>query len=99
MGKAMPGSVSRRLHEALGRAAPTTGGHVDALDGLRGLAVLIVMASHWSNAGVDLLPWSMAGTGKSGVYLFYVLSAFLLARLMLLRGDRIGMGNARMWAD
>ena len=87
------------MREALGGATPTTGGHLDALDGLRGLAVLVVMASHWANAGLGLLPVSMSGTGKSGVYLFYVLSAFLLTRLMLLRGQRIGYANARMWAD
>lgn len=89
----------RWLREALGDAPATAGGHLDALDGLRGLAVLIVMASHWSNAGMGLLPIPLSGIGKSGVYLFYVLSAFLLARLMLLRGERLGYGNARMWAD
>ena len=99
MASGIPGFASRWLHEALGRASPTTGGHLDALDGLRGLAVLVVMASHWSNAGVDLLPWSMSGTGKSGVYLFYVLSAYLLTRLMLLRGARTGFGNTRLWGD
>lgn len=99
MATRIPSFVARWRHEALGGAAPTTGGHLDALDGLRGLAVLVVMASHWSNAGVGLLPFSMSGTGKSGVYLFYVLSAFLLARLMLLRGERVGHGNLRMWAD
>lgn len=69
------------------------------LDGLRGIAVLIVIASHGSNAGLHLLPWSMGGTGKSGVYLFFVLSAFLLTRLML---ERVGQGTApatRLWAD
>src|SRR5690348_11870329 len=91
--------VSRRVREALGGGAPTAGGHLDALDGLRGIAVLIVIASHLSNAGMGLLPVSMGGTGKSGVYLFYVLSAFLLVRLMLLRGARDGYGNRRMWAD
>jgi peptidoglycan/LPS O-acetylase OafA/YrhL len=90
---------ARWLREALGGAAPTAGGHLDALDGLRGLAVLVVIASHLSNAGMGLLPVSMGGTGKSGVYLFFVLSAFLLARLMLLRGARDGYGNGRMWAD
>ncbi len=91
--------VSRGVREALGGGAPTAGGHLDALDGLRGIAVLIVIASHLSNAGMGLLPVSMGGTGKSGVYLFYVLSAFLLVRLMLLRGARDGYGNRRMWAD
>ena len=95
----MKAHSARWLREALGDAPATAGGHLAALDGLRGLAVLIVMASHWSNAGMGLLSFPLSGIGKSGVYLFYVLSAFLLARLMLLRGERLGYGNARMWAD
>lgn len=90
--------MTRWLREALGTGAPGSG-HLDALDGLRGIAVLIVMASHWSNSGFGLLPLSMGGTGKSGVYLFYVLSAFLLTRLMLLRGERTGFASARLWGD
>ena len=50
-----------------------------AIDGLRGLAALIVVASHASNMGFHLVPGlSLAGTGKYGVYLFFVISAFLL---------------------
>lgn len=57
-----------------------------ALDGLRGLAVLIVLLSHTANAGMPVLPGlTLSGTGKSGVYLFFVLSAFLLTRLLLLK--------------
>jgi peptidoglycan/LPS O-acetylase OafA/YrhL len=51
-----------------------------ALDGLRGLAALIVVASHASLSGLHLVPGvSLAGVGKYGVYLFFVLSAFLLS--------------------
>lgn len=51
-----------------------------SLDGLRGLAALIVVASHSSGLGMHLLPGvSLAGIGKYGVYLFFVLSAFLLS--------------------
>jgi len=58
--------------------------HTPALDGLRGLAVLIVLLSHTANAGLPVLPgFSFSGTGKSGVYLFFVLSAFLLTRILL----------------
>src|SRR5690606_21941755 len=71
--------------------------HLDALDGLRGLAVLIVIASHLSNA--RLLPWpGVAGWGKGGVYLFFVLSAFLLTRA-LLRRPLAGFASGRLWAD
>lgn len=71
--------------------------HMGALDGLRGLAVLIVLVSHMSNSG--FLPWpGLAGTGKSGVYLFFVLSSFLLTRALLKR-PLADFANAWRWAD
>lgn len=52
------------------------------LDGLRGLAALVVVISHSANAGY--LPIFFGnGFGQSGVALFYVLSAFLLTRLYI----------------
>lgn len=55
--------------------------HVKALDGLRGIAVLMVLLSHTSNNFIYFHP-SLAfnGIGKGGVYLFFVLSAYLLDR-------------------
>lgn len=54
------------------------------LDGLRGLAALIVVASHASGLGLHLVPGlDLTGIGKPGVYLFFVLSAFLLTRQCL----------------
>lgn len=75
----------------------TRGEHVQALDGLRGLAVLIVIASHLSNAGWLPQP-GMSGTGKSGVYLFFVLSAYLLAHAMLAR-PLADFASAGYWAN
>lgn len=58
---------------------------IDALDGVRGLAVLIVLFGHFSIQGMDLLPGlDFSGVGKVGVWLFFVLSAFLLTRPFLL---------------
>jgi len=52
---------------------------VDSLDGLRGLAILIVFLSHTANNHVPLISFvDFTGVGKSGVYLFFTLSAFLL---------------------
>ena len=54
---------------------------VPSLDGLRGLAVLLVLVSHASNIGVWLGPWfDCRGVGRYGVFLFFVLSAYLLTR-------------------
>ena len=71
--------------------------HLDALDGLRGLAVLVVIGSHLSNAGMLPRP-GLSGTGKCGVYLFFVLSAFLLTRILLQR-PLPALSDARLWAD
>ncbi|QDV05507.1 Acyltransferase family protein [Planctomycetes bacterium Poly30] len=60
---------------------------------MRGLAVLLVLASHASNAGIDLVPPSWigglraAGLGRPGVFLFFVLSSFLLTGQLLARID------------
>lgn len=56
--------------------------HLPALDGLRGIAVLIVLISHLANAG--MLPAVLGqGFGRMGVALFYGLSGLLMARLYL----------------
>lgn len=57
--------------------------HINALDGLRGLAALTVMVSHFTNkTGFlgDALGW---GAGKVGVMVFFSLSGFLMAHLYL----------------
>ena len=81
-----------RRHEAeaeaaAARAAPSLG-HVPALDGLRGLAVLGVVAFHvgWIDGGY------------LGVDAFFVLSGFLITSLLLAEHDRRGrIALARFW--
>jgi len=58
--------------------------HFKYLDGLRGFAVLIVMLSHSSNYAFYFLGMNFSGTGKSGVYLFFILSSYLLDRQIAL---------------
>lgn len=59
--------------------------------------MLIVLLSHLSNAG--MIPnAALAGTGKGGVYLFFVLSAWLLTRIVM--GWTAGAWlSPRVWAD
>jgi peptidoglycan/LPS O-acetylase OafA/YrhL len=57
------------------------------LDGVRGIAVLIVLVSHTAGRDQALAQTlDFAGIGHVGVYLFFVLSAFLLGMGMLDRG-------------
>lgn len=61
-----------------------TSARTGALDGLRGLAALMVVLSHASAGGLYLLPGlHLEGMGKPGVFLFFVLSAYLLTRQAL----------------
>ncbi|MEG3765206.1 acyltransferase family protein [Alteromonas sp. 14N.309.X.WAT.G.H12] len=74
----------------LGRNISNKKFQMDSLDGLRGLAALIVVASHASNAGMYFLPFlRFEGMGKSGVYLFFLLSSFLLTIPLLEKGKNI----------
>ena len=58
--------------------------HHKPLDGLRGLAVLMVVFGHGANQGLGPFgPDSMMIRGKLGVYLFFVLSAYLLDRQII----------------
>jgi peptidoglycan/LPS O-acetylase OafA/YrhL len=67
----------------------------EPLDGLRGIAVLMVLLSHASNGGHDVLPGLDAGgIGRGGVFLFFILSSFLLTSQVL---DRAGSGEGVGW--
>lgn len=57
--------------------------HQPELDGFRGLAVLFVLLAHSSHAGYDPLGIDFDHFGSVGVYLFFVLSAYLINRQML----------------
>lgn len=60
------------------RAAPAK--HWDALDGMRGIAALIVLFSHANGIGIMMLGLPDFGDlGKAGVVLFFLLSSFLLS--------------------
>src|SRR4051812_28031078 len=68
---------------------PETSSHnrYAVLDGIRGLAILFVFASHVSNFKGMLF----SGGGEFGVWLFFVLSAFLLSLYFFQSPGRIAV--------
>ena len=68
-------------------ADPPARPHIASLDGLRGIAVLLVMVSHYAGSlrvlgvsGVDRLPFRF---GWAGVDVFFALSGFLITGILL----------------
>jgi peptidoglycan/LPS O-acetylase OafA/YrhL len=68
------------------------GGRIPSLDGLRAVAILLVIFAHSSFYGDDLLPLRMlrGRSGFLGVQIFFVLSGFLITTLMLREVQRSG---------
>src|SRR5690242_1386699 len=66
---------------------------VKALDGVRGLAIVLVMIHHFTfmpkaRPLVDLAAYSVSKLGWSGVDLFFVLSGYLITSILIeYRGD------------
>ncbi|WP_395673901.1 acyltransferase family protein [Phenylobacterium sp.] len=61
-------------------------GNIPGLDGLRAISILIVMASHLIT---DRIP------GGLGVYVFFVISGFLIAHLMFSEAEKTGRVSLR----
>lgn len=61
------------------RAAPFKLGYRPALDGLRGVAILAVLAIHTHH----IFGWSLLKGGNVGVDIFFVLSGFLITALLV----------------
>ena len=67
---------------------PKLDGYVPALDGVRGLAIIIVMLGHFAygfqdTTRVDTALKTLMQTGWAGVDLFFVLSGFLITGILL----------------
>lgn len=61
-------------------------GNIAAANGIRGFAVLIVVTLHSVGLFFRDISMNMAGTGKYGVWIFFVLSAFLLTYKFIAKG-------------
>ncbi len=72
---------------------------IEALDGLRGMALLLVLISHLSGVGLNVIGGlNMAGIGKYGVYLFFVLSSFLLS-VPIIKYSEDYIQNRKAWLN
>ena len=67
-------------------AASVWSGHIPALDGIRGLGILLVLVYHYASSanvlGIETPILALAGIGWSGVDLFFVLSGFLITGIL-----------------
>jgi len=74
---ALQGMTTAEMNPVMHEGTPR--GHMPQLDGLRALAALAVVYSHWLPAKYQLgLPW-----GSMGVQLFFVISGFLITGILL----------------
>lgn len=76
----------RSMRQVLAKKS-STNFQLDSLDGLRGVAVLFVLAGHLSHSGM-LGNVNLDGLGTIGVYCFFVLSSFLLAMPLIRLGPQ-----------
>lgn len=66
---------------------PRAGAHVPALDGVRGVAILLVLAAHtlafMPAEGLATIPVALSRGGGLGVDVFFVLSGYLITGILL----------------
>lgn len=82
-----PDYIISLVHEGL-QISNSSAGHIRALDGVRGLAIVMVMVGHfWLGAhprnGLESGLYTVMQNGWIGVDLFFVLSGFLITGILL----------------
>ncbi len=69
-------------------------GRIPTLDGWRGIAILMVVATHFQQGYLHHVAWQLhwLSPGEHGVNIFFVLSGYLITD-NLLRAEKIDLGN------
>lgn len=78
------GTAPRRFHEFCGTS------YFRALDGLRALAIILVVAHHSQRFDIPILR-TLQENGRHGVSLFFVISGFLISTLLLREQQKWGV--------
>jgi peptidoglycan/LPS O-acetylase OafA/YrhL len=85
----MTDSIVARPASALGEVANAS--HIPSLDGLRALSIVLVLLGHLSRTqGVPRLNFGIGDYSRLGVVVFFVISGFLITRLLLIEHAKKG---------
>lgn len=67
-------------------------GRIRGLDGLRAISLLLVLLAHWAPLAFLVLEW-----GRSGLLIFFVISGFLITRILIdLAGRKREVGGLQL---
>jgi peptidoglycan/LPS O-acetylase OafA/YrhL len=69
--------------------------HLPSLDGLRGLSILVVLIAHFNQHLHEPIMGVVFGNGVFGVYIFFVISGFLITTLLLKEKVKTGTISLR----
>jgi peptidoglycan/LPS O-acetylase OafA/YrhL len=93
-------SLSRSSGQLLRRSQSAKAGHVPSLDGLRALSISLVFLGHLNGTrGFATFDLGIGNYAQLGVVVFFVISGFLITRLMLLERIKNGRVSLKLFYE